>query len=555
LHARAAGKSVVVSTYTRVLQTQLLEKDLAFLAELVPGLTSAVLKGRGNYLSLARLREELVDALEEDRLAPVRAWTLGTLASFALTSPDGDLEPLRPAISGIEDALNARGEGWTLVNTMRASAEGGRTEKLPGGRRDFYATARANAMRADVVVLNHSLLLTQAVMAGDQLPDLFSPFVVCDEAHNREDAATSVLTYEVSEETVRRLLRAVYDRPRRAGLLASARKAGLPASDEALKAAAAAVVKAETHVDNLSQRLRSFVEAHTVASREELARYGAAVEIRPTVLQGPGGPSLRESAMALLEVLGHLRSALEETARSCSEHALTDKGSRWAARAIRLARSLAFDFFELEKTFRWFWTFTEATSYVRVIEIEAEVDRRAPWKIDGVPIDVSALLQTGFRPAFATQGRPWRSHSPRQAATWRHLSSGRLTIVAGSDYRLRVGPRHVPTHLLAVLKAVWGFDSFRGNQLKIIQAVMTGNDVLALLPTGAGKSLTFQLPALLRPGLTVVVSPLVALIRDQIQKLRHEAEVRFVNCLISGMTAMDQEEALADAKNGRLRLL
>jgi hypothetical protein len=94
LHARAAGKPVVVSTYTKVLQTQLLEKDLAFLAELVPGLTSAVLKGRGNYLSLARLREELVDALEEDRLAPVRV--------------------------------------WTLVNAIRASAEGGRTEKLPG---------------------------------------------------------------------------------------------------------------------------------------------------------------------------------------------------------------------------------------------------------------------------------------------------------------------------------------------------------------------------------------------------------------------------------------
>ena len=64
----------------------------------------------------------------------VRAWTLGTLASFALTSPDGDLEPLWPAISGIEAALDARGEAWTLVNAMRASAEGGRTERLPEGR-------------------------------------------------------------------------------------------------------------------------------------------------------------------------------------------------------------------------------------------------------------------------------------------------------------------------------------------------------------------------------------------------------------------------------------
>jgi ATP-dependent DNA helicase RecQ len=110
-------------------------------------------------------------------------------------------------------------------------------------------------------------------------------------------------------------------------------------------------------------------------------------------------------------------------------------------------------------------------------------------------------------------------------------------------------------HLLAVLKAMWGSESFRGKQLEIIREVMTGNDVLALLPTGAGKSLTFQLPALLRPGLTIVVSPLVALIRDQVQKLRYEAEVHFVNCLVSGMTAMDQEEVLAEAKNGRLRLL
>ena len=61
-------------------------------------------------------------------------------------------------------------------------------------------------------MLNHSLLLTQAVTLGEQLPDLFSPFVVCDEAHNLEDAAASVLQYEVSEETVRRLLRAVHDR-------------------------------------------------------------------------------------------------------------------------------------------------------------------------------------------------------------------------------------------------------------------------------------------------------------------------------------------------------
>src|SRR5262249_48600769 len=108
LHAKASGKPVLVSTFTKVLQSQLLEKDLRFLAELVPGLTRAVLKGRGNYLSLGRLQEELADALSEDFLSPARAWTLGTLASFALTTSDGDLEPLWAAVACIEDVLSAR---------------------------------------------------------------------------------------------------------------------------------------------------------------------------------------------------------------------------------------------------------------------------------------------------------------------------------------------------------------------------------------------------------------------------------------------------------------
>ncbi|HYO91723.1 MAG TPA: RecQ family ATP-dependent DNA helicase, partial [Pyrinomonadaceae bacterium] len=110
-------------------------------------------------------------------------------------------------------------------------------------------------------------------------------------------------------------------------------------------------------------------------------------------------------------------------------------------------------------------------------------------------------------------------------------------------------------HLRAVLKGVWGFDDFRPDQLKVIRRVMTGHDLLALYPTGAGKSLTFQLPALVRPGLTLVISPLIALIRDQVQKLRHENEVGFVNCLVSGMTTMEQEEVLSDARSNRLRIL
>ena len=72
----------------------------------------------------------------------------------------------------------------------------------------------------------------------------------------------------------------------------------------------------------------------------------------------------------------------------------------------------------------------------------------------------------------------------------------------------------------SLLSDVFGFDEFRPMQGDIVNAVASGEDVLAILPTGGGKSLCFQLPALLRPGLTVVISPLIALMRDQVRALK-----------------------------------
>ncbi|HGG04533.1 MAG TPA: DEAD/DEAH box helicase, partial [Aliiroseovarius sp.] len=64
-----------------------------------------------------------------------------------------------------------------------------------------------------------------------------------------------------------------------------------------------------------------------------------------------------------------------------------------------------------------------------------------------------------------------------------------------------------------LLKTVFGFDAFRPGQADIVTAVTNGENTLAIMPTGAGKSLCFQLPALLRDGVTVVISPLIALMR------------------------------------------
>ena len=71
-----------------------------------------------------------------------------------------------------------------------------------------------------------------------------------------------------------------------------------------------------------------------------------------------------------------------------------------------------------------------------------------------------------------------------------------------------------------LLRSVFGFASFRDGQAEIIEAILAGRDVLAVMPTGSGKSLCYQLPALLRDGLTIVVSPLIALMRNQVAQLR-----------------------------------
>jgi ATP-dependent DNA helicase RecQ len=108
-------------------------------------------------------------------------------------------------------------------------------------------------------------------------------------------------------------------------------------------------------------------------------------------------------------------------------------------------------------------------------------------------------------------------------------------------------------HPRALLASVFGFDAFRPGQEDIVQAVLDGRDTLAIMPTGGGKSLCFQLPALCRDGVTVVISPLIALMRDQVRSLR-EAGVE-AGALTSGNTDEETENVFAAMDEGRLKLL
>src|SRR5690348_10102755 len=98
-----------------------------------------------------------------------------------------------------------------------------------------------------------------------------------------------------------------------------------------------------------------------------------------------------------------------------------------------------------------------------------------------------------------------------------------------------------------VLREVFGFESFRGQQLKIVEHVIAGGDAVVLMPTGGGKSLCYQIPALLRPGVGVVVSPLIALMKDQVDAL-HQAGVRAaaLNSRLSAGEAAEVERSVRD---------
>ena len=103
------------------------------------------------------------------------------------------------------------------------------------------------------------------------------------------------------------------------------------------------------------------------------------------------------------------------------------------------------------------------------------------------------------------------------------------------------------------LKTNFGHDSFRAGQRHIIESIVAGQDAFVLMPTGGGKSLTYQLPALLLPGLTIVISPLIALMHDQVDRLRANGiAATFIN---SSLNPAEQRERERKVLNGQTQLL
>ena len=106
---------------------------------------------------------------------------------------------------------------------------------------------------------------------------------------------------------------------------------------------------------------------------------------------------------------------------------------------------------------------------------------------------------------------------------------------------------------LDVLKEYWGYDSFRSRQEEIVTAALEGRDVLAILPTGGGKSVCFQVPAMMKEGIAIVVTPLIALMKDQVQNL-NDRGIKAL-CVNAGMGRREVELTLNNAAYGEFKFL
>ncbi len=109
------------------------------------------------------------------------------------------------------------------------------------------------------------------------------------------------------------------------------------------------------------------------------------------------------------------------------------------------------------------------------------------------------------------------------------------------------------TTIQTILKNYWGYTSFRPLQEDIIQSVLNGHDTLALLPTGGGKSICFQVPALTLDGLCLVISPLIALMKDQVEQLRKRGIAALA--IYSSMHPKEIDIALDNCIYGQIKFL
>ncbi len=311
LHLRADSSTrVVVSTRTKQLQEQLYGKDLPFLlARLAPDLRVALLKGRENYLCLRRwqgLIGEMVGGLERDRLT-----LLAPLARWLFESDTGDIDENGAFLSDPE----SRALWGRLCDTPNHCVG----VFCPFLDECFSIAARRRARKADLVVVNHSLLLSDLAVGGVVLGKY--THLIVDEAHSLEAAARTAFTRSLSERIVARVADELAPPARRPGWL---RRLSLPPGD-------ADVERATEHVATVRRRSASlFQSLDRKLPEERRGTFSSLSALAPRI--GETTTAMEQLEMALDRLGGRIEA--EETLKELEGHIDRVAGLGDVARAI-----------------------------------------------------------------------------------------------------------------------------------------------------------------------------------------------------------------------------
>ena len=380
--------TVGVSTHTKVLQDQVVT-TLAELEETLGPFNWTVLKGAANYLSLPDLADELEELDEPD---PADAWALAAVAGWAARTPTGDWDDLSRWL------LAERGGDFAALRWRVSCGEAPAVPSTELERLCFHRRATEALSGADLAVVNHALLLSNASVAGE------IDYLIGDEAHNFEDSATGALAEEVSRRSLHRLFEVLGGSPgrrRRRGLLSRyreyRRRSGLSSGGsgsvgEDLEATSRALENARARADDFGEKLRGYVLDRASVSREDLARYGVEYRIKPglDVRSGEWQP-VRRSGESLAAALTEIADRLDRLTVPAGPANSTDFQARRRWRLESHIRRAGEELRQAASGLRAGLWAAQPGERVTVAEL-APAGR--DWALRRLPIDVSAKLRS-----------------------------------------------------------------------------------------------------------------------------------------------------------------
>ncbi len=377
-YARSSGRTVVISTFTRVLQNQILA-TLEELGQEIGQFNWTILKGRHNYLRLDSLEAEL----DEKPPDPSTALALAIICGWVAETPTGDWGDLRTS------AINRRLPALALLQWKLRVEDFRGPAFTPLDQRDFYRRAVDGLKNAHIAILNHSLLVSSGKWR------MYAQHAVLDEAHQLEEAATAALSKEISRRDLDQMCKAI-DHPSGWGTIQRLKRAiRWQALDQgtrsrirsALDDLSGATTNVAAEMVRFGKVMTEYVRVQTGAQRAEVEQYEISYHIRP------GIDPVRSAYRPVIERAIALRTALEQQADTFNQiHVPAELHGRYRRQNLedelrRLGREARRAARLIDQTV---WA-EESEVSINICDLRME-DGDWSWKLRRVPASVSQQL-------------------------------------------------------------------------------------------------------------------------------------------------------------------